>query len=191
MRATTQFNRMRLCRGGGMLVLIVLACWPVMAPLGAEKARAAVTETEFKIAVLSKILPYVTWPNTAFGNSNEPLVFGVVGPDPFDGMLEQLLQTQKVAGREIRVRYFPSADAVERCQVLYVPQAQLEQWQAAVQRLSFHGLLTIGESEQFTASGGVFYLSSKEKKLTVNLKNAKNARLEINSKLLKIAQVDK
>jgi hypothetical protein len=52
-------------------------------------------------------------------------------------------------------------------------------------------ILTVGENPRFTAAGGICNLSLADRKLTVNVRNARTAGLELQSRLLRIAEVER
>ncbi len=163
------------------LILSFLIAMPFA---GLTQERVDLTPTEFKLAFLAKIPAYITWPN-----SEGQVVVGIMGKDPFDGLLSQLLKQKKIEGREIVVKIFEDPALVTRCDVLFIPADQLVAWEELSKSIDKRGILTIGEKREFLNKGGVFSLSVDDRKLEINLQNARKAGLEINSKLVKIAKV--
>lgn len=160
-------------------------------PLAAQEKKVELNPVEFKAAFLSKIPPYINWPAASFTNAEAPIILGILGGDPVGEILDQLLKDKKVNGREVVVRPVKDGSEIAGCHILFVPSAQTALWLELRKTLDPAGLLTIGESNDFFQTGGVFSLSAESRKLKVNLGNAKKARLEVNSKLLKIASVEK
>ena len=166
-----------------------------MPALLAQPAKeTTLTDKEFKAAFLSKIPPYIQWPPTAFSETENQIVVGILGGDPVASLLEQLLRGKQIEGRNLVVKVFERPEAITKnCHILFVPASQQDKWQEwCSAKVQPAGLLSVGESEDFISKmGGVFNLSVTERKLEISLKNARKAGLEINSKLLKIAKVIK
>lgn len=159
-------------------------------PLLAQSPQDELSETEFKVAFLCKIPPYITWPNLA---ADSPLIIGILGPDPFNRLLHQLVEGKTIEGRKVEVQIFedPAKLAQARCDILFVPASQHDRWEELRKSINPRGLLTIGEKKGFLDAGGAFNLSVDDRKLEIKLDNVKKAGLEVNSKLLKIAKVYK
>jgi hypothetical protein len=173
----------------------LLALWIVLG--GVLSGRTAerpspedLTALEFKAAFLSKIPPYIQWPTNAFDDTGGQLILGIVGKDPFDGLLHQLVKGRKVEGREILIKVFTDPSQITHCQILYIPAASLDEWQKLSGTLDLRGVLTVSERREFlTRQGGVFSLSAQDRKLEIHRQNARKAGLEVNSKLIKISKV--
>lgn len=154
----------------------------------AQGADAGLTPDEFRLALLAKVPPYVTWPKQALSGSDAPLVLAVLGGDPFQGLLEKLVEELRFEGRRVVVRQVDRLEDLGTAHVLYVPAARsddLRQLDAARRE----GLLTIGEGARFLDLGGVLSLEPAERRVDVSLKNARAAGLRISSQLLRIARV--
>jgi len=159
--------------------------------LASAAGGASLRPAEFQAAFLAKSLPYVTWSEENLPKPDEPMVIGLLGHDPFDGLLHKLLENQKVNDRKVVVRVISTNAPAEACQVLFVPADQQAAWEASNLAKNPRGLLTVGadDSGQFLKAGGVFNLLVAEQRLEISLKNARRAGLEINSKLSKISKV--
>ena len=164
--------------------LLLIGFWWSSTITGPAQEKIDLNPTEFKLAFLAKIPAYVTWPG-----AEGQLVVGILGKDPFNGLLDRLLQQKKVDNREVVVKVFSDPALVTKCHILFIPADQLDMWEELSQNLDKRGVLTIGERREFLSKGGVFNLSVEDRKLEINLKNAKKAGLEINSKLMKIAKI--
>jgi hypothetical protein len=160
--------------------------------LRSDSAGAAdLSATEFKAVFLSKCLPYVRWPSDSLPARDEPIILGLFGYDPFNGLIQQLLSTQTIDGHKVEVRVLPDADRLEGCQVLYVPDDKLRDWLELKPEGAGRGVLTVSvdTTGKFLESGGVFNLLVDERKLEISRRAADKAGLKINSKLLRIAKL--
>jgi len=151
------------------------------------------TPDEFKAVTLAKVSPHVEWPKSAWPGQGSNFVIGIFGTNTVQPILAALLQGQKAGGRDVLVKTFPAnTNSLPHCQLLFIPAAQETKWLLLSKNTNTFGLLTVGESTDFTRSGGVvFNLLTSEQKLEINLKNAKKAGLEIDFKLLRISKVIK
>jgi hypothetical protein len=170
------------------LLLIFALTFAALWNHGAADVR--LNPSEFKAAIIAKVLPYVQWPRETQPPPPEPFVVGIFGNDPVEPILATLVKDLRLDGRDVRVRVIdPELKSAPACQILFVPAAQEERWTELSKSIDATGILTIGDSEFFTKGGGVFTLLVQEQKLEISIRNAKKARLDINSKLLKIAKV--
>lgn len=156
---------------------------------GLAQNRDEFSPAERKAAVLGKLPAYVGWarrPET----SNTPIIIGVLGTDPFGGILEKLIAESRIDGRPLQVRYFQPEDKVQDCDLLFVPANQQSRWVELRKQGLAGGVLTIGDGDDFLKLGGmVRIVQSRRYKLEIDLPKARSAGLTISSKLLEISVV--
>lgn len=158
---------------------------PVLLAQNAEGDGPALTPAEFKTVFLAKISNYINWPE-----SRDPIVIGLLGGDPFNGMLQALTRNASSQGRPIEVRVIPEIGGASACNVLFVASEHAAAWASHSQTNVLKGVLTVGEAPNFSQRmTTICNLSVETRKLEVSLPNAKQAGIQINSKLLKIARV--
>ena len=95
-------------------------------------------------------------------------------------------------GRPIVVRRFTSADEDLRCHVLFISATVSPEEQAAVfERLRGVSVLLVGEQPGFAEQGGTvnFFVAENKLRFEINLETAKQDRLKISSKLLRLAKI--
>ena len=143
-----------------------------------------VSEYDLKAALLLRIPEYVVWPGDPDRNE---FVIGVLGSDPFGGVLTELEQ-KTVGGQPVRVQRFDSPRAVSGVQLLFVslPDGEVGE---ALQALSAQPVLTVGDQPDFTDQGGMIgmTLSGNRISLEVNRCASQEARLRISAQLLRVA----
>jgi len=177
-------------RLGFLLTLALL--WQGLFVSAQTRAKSPVPlgPDEFRAAFLSKVPGFVTWPESAFGPTDDPLTIVLLGGATFGPMLEGLLKDVKVGDRRVSVQLIERIEDLPRCQILFIPEARSNELARLPMALR-EGLLTVGEDAGFTRIGGVFNLSLADRKLTVNVRNARAAGLELQSRLLRIAEVER
>jgi hypothetical protein len=162
--------------------------------LGLGRAEGAdpgpIGPDEFRAAFLSKIPPLISWPETGLGDGDRELVIAILGEAAFQPLLEALVQAMRVEDRPVVVRTVAQIEDLPRCQVLFVPAARSEEL-VRLPAARREGLLTVGETERFTALGGVARLEPTLRQMSIHIRNARAARLEISARLLRIAKVER
>ncbi|MEI6948076.1 YfiR family protein [Paraflavisolibacter sp. H34] len=172
---------------GGRMLLQWSFCFALaFAWLGLNAQSNPSREYQVKAVFLYNFTQFVQWPQ---GGSRGPFIIGILGNDPFGAYLDQTVANERVAGRSIVVRRFREAGDVGACHILFVHAAQATPGTLAA--LKNRGVLTVGDAGNFISRGGMvrFYTENNKIRLQINLAAAKEADLEISSKLLRVADV--
>jgi hypothetical protein len=154
----------------------------------AATPRGAPLEFEVKAAFLLNFTRFIDWP-PAESPSSSPFTLCILGDDPFGPTLDQTVQGEKVGVRPLAVhRLGHESPAPGACQVLYVSRSESEV-KTLLSGLG-PGVLTVGEGETFTQSGGMiaFVLDNRRIRFVVNLAAARPALLTLSSRLLAVAK---
>jgi hypothetical protein len=174
---------------GRMLSCVLSFC--VLVHSNAEtKNGIGLEEGEFKAAILSKIPPYITWPDRSLVDA-ETLVIGIFGREPaVEDLLKGLLKNRTVKGHACVTTNVSTAEEISKCHIVFIPKNENEHWRELSKAVPAAGILTVGESNDFIELGYVFNLNfPAKKKLEISLKNAKSAGLLIKPELLQLAKV--
>jgi hypothetical protein len=157
-----------------------------------EEAGEPNREYAIKAAYLYQFGRYVQWPAKSFSGDSDPLVIGVLGVDPFGGILEEIARTKRIEGRPIAVRRFASMAEYTPCHILFVnASVSPEQKAAAIDRAQKMPVLLVGEEPGFAERGGTvnFFLDENKIRFEINIEIAKQDQLKISSKLLSLARI--
>jgi len=173
-------NTLAFYKGRTWLTAIALVTFTALAPC----RKLQVGEYKVKAAFLLNFAKYVDWPQAS---NSGPLVIGVVGKDPFEGVLEGLAKDKLVNGRKLVVRHV-AWDEAASVHMLFVPQTEPA---AGIQKVAKLPVVTVGESPSF--NGGVINFRIVNDRVTfeINASAAKANGLSISSQLLKLAAVVK
>jgi hypothetical protein len=160
-------------------------------PPRAAAQSAESTEYAVKAAFLFNFTKFVEWPENAFSDIHAPIILGIVGDDPFDGDLVQIVNGQSVRGRMLVIHRYRFGDDLRHCQVLFVSaseQSHVANILASVQGTS---VLTVSDVDKFADDGGMmqFVVEESRVRFVVNLDAATQAKLQISAKLLALAHV--
>jgi hypothetical protein len=157
-------------------------------PVTAEAAQD-LTEYQVKAAFLYNFAKFVEWPAETFKNANTPINICVLGTSPIGPILEETVRNKSVDGRPLIVREFTNAGLHASCHILFVSASEQRRLRAVLEATKTSDLLTVGETDDFAAEGGVveFNLDNGRIHFEINLKAAQLQRLRISSKLLSLA----
>jgi hypothetical protein len=160
---------------------------------GAAALGQAVDEYRVKAAFLYNFAKFVEWPPQAFLSANTPLVICVLGQNPFGRSLDEAVDGKVVEDRKLVVRQFADIRQVSGCHILFVSSSERKYLRAILGDLKESGVLTVGETEGFTAEGGVItlWLEGDRVRFEINLDAASRQKLRISSRLLSLARIVK
>lgn len=175
------------CLGRVLLAGILLAAAAQPQPVTAQ----AHSESEIKSAMLYNFAKFVEWPEGALGGAGAPLVAGVVGDNEMVHALEATLGNRTVNGHPLRVRRVSSPTDLRACAILLVGSSDRAEIVRILQFVERRPILTIGENSEFSRLGGTiaFLRDGNRVRFEINLDAADRARLQVSSKLLRLAQV--
>jgi len=150
---------------------------------------------QVKAACLVNFPKYVDWPANAFPAANSPITVAVFGDDNVANEFGNMTSDGKTINGHPLVlkRIAKESDITPDCQILFIGAAERQRVSTILEKLQGANVLTVGESDDFLAKGGVINLVHQGRKirLQVNLDAAGQAHLKISSKLLVAADVVK
>jgi hypothetical protein len=182
---------LRSCHGGWLrrrtAILVTLAFLASVLP--GQATDQPLTEPQVKALFLFNFAKYVDWPAAAFADSQAPIVIGLLGDTKLSGPLEQAVQDKTIAGRSFRVQRLEKAQDCHDCQILFISASEKKNLPEILNQIKTLPILTVGESDQFAQQGGIIGFVKKEGKvrLEIDLNAARQAKLQISSKLLSVA----
>jgi hypothetical protein len=158
---------------------------------GAPEVRAADEAYAIKAGFLYNFAQFIEWPAEAFAGKNGPLVLALYGENPFGADIF-LLTRKQVRGRPIQVRVLaPGAPVPADCHMLFVPASQRDQAEGLIAALRGRPVVLVGEERDFARRGGLlnFFIRGQRVGFEVNIQAARSNRLEVSSRLLKLAHI--
>ena len=149
-----------------------------------------VGEYQIKAAFLYNFAKFVEWPPEAFSDAKSPIVIAILGEDPFDPSLEEIIAGKTVQGRPLVVKHWKNLDGSWQCHILFVSASARGFLGDIFQKTGLSNVLTVGEMEGFAQRGGMinFILFENKVRFEINHKAAESAGLKISSKLLSLAR---
>jgi len=154
---------------------------------------AGFDEYQVKAAFLYNFAKFVEWPPGTFASPSDPIGICIAGVNPFGSMLDTMVQGKKMGERVFLVRRMPDTQEAKGCQILFIGGTEWKTVHALLDALTGAAILTVGETEDFTAAGGMiaFQLAGPRVRIQIDLETAEHSRLKISSKLLSLAQIVK
>lgn len=172
-------------------VALLLEAWLPGVPSRAGDTDAPYSEYQVKAAFLYHFTKYVEWPPESLASAGSDLVLGVLGADPFQGAVQEVIRERRVEGRPLSWKRFEEPPRPGECHVLFIGSSDAARLKKALGKLKTMPILTVGESEDFGRAGGVawFRMEGNKVRFVINIDAARHAGLKISSRLLGVATV--
>lgn len=166
-----------------MVVALLMGALAVLHPAPTGDLNGSV-ELRIKAAYLFNFGRYVSWPQ-----QTGDVVIGVLGHDPIVDVLEKTIAGKTINGRSYRVKVFPSAEQIDRCDILFLPRSEARRETSFRAAVSGKPILTVSDRENFATEGGMveFLLIDDTLKFDINIAAADKSGLKISSELLRVA----
>jgi hypothetical protein len=157
----------------------------------AQAADTGIEEYRVKAAFLFNFAKFVQWPPQAFKSADGPIELCLLGPNPFGSSLDQTVQGKTAGNRALVVREIRDAQQASGCHILFVSAVNWVQSRVVLGEIKQCCALTVGESADFIASGGMINLRLENARVRVEINPdaAERAKLRISSKLLSLAEI--
>ena len=148
------------------------------------EAQEKPPEYAVKAAYLFNFGKFTKWPT-----ENSTFNICVLGRDPFNGSLDRTVAGDAIDGRPIRVRRMTDASHVNECQILFLSSSEHNRVESLVAQVQSKPILTVSDMPDFVERGGMiqFELVNDRVRFTINLRAAREAKLNLSSDLLVVA----
>ncbi len=194
---------------GRTAALVILAVWVLTLGTARQAWADPPPNTEYavKAVFMYNFLKFADWPKDKVGDSNEPLIIGVIGTDvfknAFDAVEQKTIDNRKVivkrfkgldelekAGDKKRSAPHPHVEIIRTSHLLFVCPSEKQRIREILRYVEGHHVLTVADTQGFLEAGGTInlLLENKTIRFEVNLTAAKQAGLQIRSKLLRLAR---
>jgi hypothetical protein len=174
---------------------VVLLCLNLAIGAKAQSPDSS-TSSEYlvKAGFIYNFAQLVQWPSTSFAQPDSPIVIGILGTDPFGGAIDRVIENKKLDGRSVvvrRLKWGKDLKDLRECNILFVSSSEKEHLSDVINIVKWLPILTIGETAGFASRGGIINLTLEGNKVRfeVNVEAAKQANLNISSRLLALARI--
>lgn len=174
-----------------LLITIAMVILPSLGFEAHAQDSSASSEYLIKAGFIYNFANLVQWPSNAFSQPDSPIVIGIFGEDPFGTILDRVLESKKVNGRSFVVKRLRSVPDLRECHIVFVSSSEMAHLAEAIHLVKGMPILTIGEIPGFAKRGGIINLVLEDSKVhfEVNVEAAKEADLNISSRLLALARI--
>ncbi len=159
---------------------------------GASRCSAEVSrEYQLKAAFLFNFVQFTKWPPDAFVSANAPITIGILGEDPFETALDEIIRGETIGDRPIVVQRGKRVEELERCHVIFISQSEKSKVADIVSRIGNKPILTVSSLDGFARRGGVigFFLEGNKVRFEINPSRAASCGLKLSSQLLGVAKI--
>jgi YfiR/HmsC-like len=186
MAGASVFKRRCITRSALFLAALLLA-----APLvGASvEAQSVTDEAQVKAMFVYNFLKFVEWPGES-RRASEPFVVLIVGEGSTADATARFLESKTIGERPVFVRRTRWDQSLAGARAAFVIERDAKKLRRILAAAAAAGVLTIGEGESFTTSGGVIGLLVEDRKVRfdVDTSAAQVAGLRVSSKLLALTR---
>lgn len=158
-------------------------CLPMVA-----QALPAVPEYKLKAAFVYNFALFTDWPA---GVMNEGGTINLcINPDSALRPALAELGDKSIKGRRVAVRLLTDPDAVRGCHVVFLDTLDREHWSKIKKGLGNANALTVSDDGEIGHDGAVItlYVDNNRMAFDIDMNAARQARLTLSSKLLRLAR---
>ena len=151
-------------------------------------AAALPTDYEVKAAFLYNFAKFVRWPDDAAGGPR--FVLAIVGDDPFGAVIDRAFEGKTVLGRPVEIRRTRVVREAADAQMAFIGASERAHLPEVLAAFKGGSVLTVGDMDRFADGGGMvgFRLKDSTVRFEVNLREVKQARLQMSSQIIRLAQ---
>lgn len=173
-------------------LLVLLAMWMLSDGLQAVRAQSpSPTASQVKAAFLYHFTQFVEWPAGAFTDSNNSVILGVLGEDPFGAILDETMRGKTVHEKPLVVKRFASLEEAVQSHILFISASEESRLPRLLMLLEQAQVVTVSDIALFAERGGMIALRLEDKKVRfdINVNAVERAGLKMSSQLLKLAKI--
>jgi hypothetical protein len=188
LRKTSRNFVFRLIRQCALCAIFVCASFLLPAPSQGQVSK----EYQLKAVLLWRLAQFTQWPGDAFESSDSPVVICVLGENPFGDALEAAVRGETAHGRRLAVQRHRSIDPIRGCHILFITGAGPRQAKEISAALAGRSVLTVVNGDGLPSSYDAmiqFVIEENKIKLRINAKAAAAARLVLDPRLLRSAEI--
>jgi hypothetical protein len=164
-----------------LALLAVIFCLGLMQEMVGQQRPQ---EYAVKAAYLYNFGKFAKWPS-------ETPSFNIclLGKDPFGSSLDRTVAGESIDGKPIAVRRLNDLGAVRDCEILFVSSSERGRMAWVLAQVQNLPILTVSDAPEFLDRGGMiqFELQNDRVRFSINLRAARDAKLNISSELLNVA----
>ncbi|EIJ41644.1 hypothetical protein BegalDRAFT_0732 [Beggiatoa alba B18LD] len=148
-------------------------------------------EYQVKAAFLYNFANFVTWPSSAFTSNQQAFRICIFGLDPFELILDNVLENQNAKGRKIIAVRLSDINDLSNCHIVFISQSAQYQLKNLLNRLSSYAVLTVSDIPNFALEGGMIELFTVDNKirLAINPNKLEQVGIKADANLLRLSKI--
>jgi hypothetical protein len=176
-------------------VVLVLLPTPGPPPTCATVEDQQLSEEMVKAVFLERFTRFVTWPKpSGMEDGSQPFVLGVIGEDPFGGLLEEVYREGQVLirGKKVDLRKLKLPQEAALCHMVFIGKTDRETLARLLAVLRAKPVLTVSDHESYGQLGvhiNFFMEGDKRVRFEINERRARTSSLHISYQLLQVARI--
>lgn len=165
-----------------------LLCMSLAFAQPSKAADRTANPASVKVAYLFNFAKFVAWPPQLGQTANSPISICILADRDFVTAAD-VLRGKTIKGRPVDIRIRPRQKDFAACHLLYFGRTKQGLMDEAYEFLREHPVLTVGEGNGFADAGGIIQMMKVDGtiRFRINAEAARNADLEISSKLLNLS----
>jgi hypothetical protein len=154
------------------------------------EAQATMGESQIKAMFVYNFLKFVDWPADSSLGARDPFVVVIIGEGPTADAAEHYLEPRAIGDRPLSVHRIRWDQSLAGARAAFVVELDGKKLRRVLDAAAAAGVLTIGEGDNFTTSGGVIGLLIEDRRLRfdVDTSAAEHAGLHVSSKILALSR---
>ena len=167
-----------------IFVSMLLCVVPVFQLHASPATVSQVNEYGIKAAFIFNFIAFTQWPES----NDQKLNLCIYGEDYFGQEIDQL-QKKPVNNATIETLRLTDIEKIKSCQILFISKSTVGDLPDILKKINNQPILTITDSQGAASQGAIInmMLIQNKIKFEINLKSARDAGLQISSKLLQLA----
>jgi hypothetical protein len=164
---------------------IVIAAVLAVTSLSLHAQSTIAPEYNVKAGFLTTFINYTIWPEERFDSPDAPVVICVLGTDPFGDVLDRTAALSR-SGRSLQVRRIRRPGDARACHLVFIGRTEGRLEASWLSLLRQQMILTVGESGQTIARGGIveFVTIGASVRFDVSLAALEQAGIRLSSDML-------
>jgi hypothetical protein len=159
--------------------------------LFANSLEAAPSDTEYRLkaALIYKLTKFIEWPVLPRGQKLDTFGVCLLGEDQFGDALDSLSK-RSVKNAPIEIYRHAQSEAIDsHCQIVYISSSKRGFIDSILQSLRGRPILSLSDLDEFAEQGGILQFTTGKQRIgfTINMENARQAKLTIAAPLLDLA----
>lgn len=181
-----------MCRSkSGHYVARMLALTMMLGLLPEIAASRETTRADprLKIAYLINFARFIYWPAAEAGTA---LQICIINGNAYRDLVTEL-KPGSVQQRDVSMIVLSLSDELpESCDMIFISDGYRKEWERILDRVKGRAVLTVGEEDDFIASGGImrFYYENEKLRFAADPVRAKASGVQISARLLDLAKIE-